>query len=106
MLICQLNEADAVRELNRLLHIEDTARRQTFNEIDMGHAGGAKVFTTDVYATCFNHFIPHDVEDCICAAPWRYPAWVLYVRDLGDYRYDEDESLTARTVAQLREEAG
>jgi hypothetical protein len=106
MLICALREVEAVRELNRLLHIKDTARRQTFNEIDMDGAGGTKVFTTDVYAACFNHVTPSDVEECICAAPWRHPGWVLYVRDLGDYHYDEDESLTARTVAQLRASAG
>lgn len=104
MLVTVLPENEAIRELNRLLHIKDEARHQTFNEIDMDHAGGSKVFTTDVYAAAFNHFIPSDVEDCICQAPWRAPQWVLYIREMGDYDYgDGDESsLTAQTVADLR----
>lgn len=101
MLIPQLPEREAIAALNKALHDKDAERHQTFNEINMDHAGGSKVFTTDVYAAAFNHFVPSDVEDCICDAPWRAPAWVLYVRELGDYHYDEETSLTAVTVEAL-----
>lgn len=102
MLIFELPDPDGMRDLNLLLHIADPERRQTFNEIDMDGAGGSKFFTTDVWAAAFNHFTPADVEDCICAANWCHPQFVHYVRELGDYVYDEDVSITMRTVAQLR----
>jgi hypothetical protein len=102
MLIVVLHEDETMRELNRLLHIKDEQRHQQFNKLDTDHAGGSKVFGLDVWAACFNHLIPDDVEDCIAAAPWRDPQWVMYVRDLGDYHYDEETGFTAMTVAELR----
>lgn len=105
MLVLALRDNEAMRELNRLLHIKDEARHQTFNAIDMDGAGGSKFFTTDVWSACFNHFAPDDVEQCVCSTSWRHPDWVLYVRDLGDYHYDETNSLSAQTVTQLRQAA-
>jgi hypothetical protein len=107
MLLPSLNEAGAVRELNRLLHIADSARHQQFGEIDMRFAGGTKFFTRPVYAACFNHLTPGEVEECICAAPWRYPEHVLYLRDLGDYSWDDDPlGWTAQSVAELAASRG
>jgi hypothetical protein len=102
MLMAATREADAMRELNLLLAAKDSARRQGFVEIDMSGAGGSKSFCSKIYAACFNHLAPGDVEECICAAPWRGPDWVLYVYDLGDYYYGEGTSLRAQTVQELR----
>jgi hypothetical protein len=104
MLIPQLPEREAIDALNKALYFKDTDRHQQFGKLNTDQAGGSKAFCTDVYAAAFNHLIPDEVEDCICAAPWQAPAWVLYVRDLGDYHYNEDTSLIAVTVEALRAE--
>jgi hypothetical protein len=106
MLVFGLSDRRGRADLNRRLYHADTERRQQFGEVDVDRAGagGSKVFTTDVYAASFNHLTPSTVEECIVAAEWQYPETILYVRDLGDYHYDEDVSLSAQTVAQLREE--
>lgn len=104
MLIPQIGEREAIEAVNKALYFKDTERHQQFGQLNMDDAGGSKAFCTDVYAAAFNHLIPDDVEECICAAPWKAPAWVLYVRDLGDYHYNEDVSLTAVTVEALRAE--
>jgi hypothetical protein len=104
MLIPQLPEREAIEAVNKALYFTDTERHQQFRQINTDAAGGSKAFCTDVYAAAFNHLIPDVVEECICVAPWKAPAWVLYVRDLGDYHYDEDVSLAAVTVEALRAE--
>lgn len=103
MLIFELSDRPGVEALNKLLYEVDTERHQQFGEINMDGAGGSKFFTQDVYAAAFNHLTPDDVEDCVCRASWRFPATVLYIRDLGDYHYDEDRSLSARTVEEMRQ---
>src|SRR4051812_3260126 len=104
MLILELGDQEAIEALNKALYFADTERHQQFGKVDFDRAGagGSKTFTTTVYAAAFNHFTPTDVEGCIRAAPWRYPECVLYVRDLGDYHYDEPSGLSSQTVAELR----
>lgn len=105
MLIFELPDRDGMADLNRRLYEADTERHQQFNRIDMDHAGGTKFFTTEVWAACFNHFTPSDVEDCIAATQWRYPEWIMYVEDLGDYHYsdygDDKHALSARRLSDI-----
>ena len=104
MLVAFMNEDDAIEALNKALDEKDTERHQSFERINMDGAGGSKFFTTYVYAAAFNHLAPGDVEECICAAPWRYPRSVLYVMELGDYFHGDydDTPLAAQTVEDLR----
>lgn len=98
------DEHEAVRALNVALHIADAERHQNFEPVDMEAAGGTKSFTNAVYAACFNHLVPTDVEECVVGAPWRYPEYVLYLRDLGDYSMDGDPiGWTCETIAALKE---
>lgn len=99
LIVTGMQEEEAMRALNLSLHTADEARRQTFNEVNMDGAGGVKVYTDNVYAAAFNHFIPYDIDDCIAAAPWRYPDMVVVVMSSGDHDID----LHARTVTQMRE---
>lgn len=98
MILPAFAEREAIEALNKALYIADTERHQQFNAVHMGTAGGSKFFTSDVYAACFNHFIPDDVEDYVRNAPWRHPDHVLYLVHMGD----DDYGFVPRTIARLR----
>jgi hypothetical protein len=105
MLILTPSDFKAIEALNEALYRADNERHQQFKPIQMDGAGGSKYWTTDVYAACFNHLTPHDVEACVRDAPWRYPEWVLYIVERGDYHMPDhgDESpLSARTIAEIQ----
>lgn len=48
-------EQPAIDALNEWLAEHDVARHQRLEPIDMEHAGGTKLFTTDVWAAAFNY---------------------------------------------------
>lgn len=48
----------------------DVAREQRFVKIDTDHAGGTKVFCSDLYAGAFNFVGVYDLSDWFLALPW------------------------------------
>lgn len=92
------HEHDAIEAVNARLREEDTARRQQFQKLDVDKAGGSKWFTGEIWAAAFNHLIPHDIEEAVAVAPWRYPDEVVYWQDAYDYLIPPH----AQTVSELR----
>jgi hypothetical protein len=86
--------------INQTLYEVDRERRQYFNEIDMGGAGGSKWFTNDVWAAAFNHLQPETIRAALAGAPWRYPDQVLVVEKSCDYGIQA----RALTIPELRAE--
>lgn len=96
------SDRKAIIELEDLMKSADPEREQTFNKIDMDSAGGSKWFTNDVYAGCFNHFIPDDIEKCIEKTKWEYPDSVIFVRNSGDYYYEGEPNMIYMSVSDMR----
>lgn len=56
-----------------------------FEKIDMGQAGGTKVFSSDVYAGAFNHFKLDQFKTFLSGLEWGY------MRPLIVYEEENDE---------------
>jgi hypothetical protein len=80
--------------------INDEARGQGFERLDMQGAGGSKFFSGEVWAAAFNHVTPSRVEDAVASVDWADPEGVVLVLD----PYDYNEPVTHRTVNQIRKE--
>lgn len=66
-------DAAATREV-------DEWRGQALRSLDTEQAGGHKVFCDAIYAACFNHVDPYEVEEFLRNLPWGY-GWGVAVVD-------------------------
>ena len=103
-------DKESMRAVNLALHIADTERRQTFNKLDDKAAGGSKCMSMEIWAACFNHFIPGDVIAALVEAEWRFPERIFVCHDPGDYMawdgWGEDYVPPwTKTIQRLREES-
>jgi hypothetical protein len=60
---------------------EHDARQQQFQLLDGDQAGGAKVFTCDVWAMAGNYFPHRDLREAFPSFGWIYPESVILIVD-------------------------